>query len=190
MAVAPPDKRGWTPDSFLAYLTSSAPLFVTDVLAQLHALPVKFDDAWQIDHICYRCDTENEYSHLTKTVLPHLGHLLVESVVGSRFVASFKLSTPIVLPHRPNATVDVLEVPSPKPGSHYDSGLEHIEVVVPYSLDAFLAENPSHSSWDLKGMTKTVNRDARVPLGSVSVKFHEQSLERVIELEVAGVRTT
>ncbi|KAF0775356.1 hypothetical protein AaE_000944 [Aphanomyces astaci] len=93
---------------------------------------------------------------------------------------------PIGLSHRPNASVDVLEVPSPKLGSPYNSGLEHFDVVVPYNLDTFLAENSAtHTAWDLKGMAKPINRDVRVPLGPFSVKFHEQTLERVIELELA-----
>ncbi|KAF0693594.1 Aste57867_15459 [Aphanomyces stellatus] len=185
-AVAPPaDKDNWTVASFSSYLTAQTPPFVSMAIKDMQAAGVKFDLEWTIDHVCYRCDSMDEYTHLTTVVLPHLGHLLVESIVGGRPIACFKLATPLVLPHCPSATVDVLEVPSPKPGSHYDSSLEHFEMVVPHNLDDFLRAQPASISWDLKAMKKAINRDARVAVGGGggSVKFHEQTLESVIEME-------
>ncbi|CAK5173006.1 unnamed protein product, partial [Aphanomyces euteiches] len=175
----------WTTDSFAEYLKTKGPDFVVLVLEKLQTTSLTFELDWTIDHLCYRCDSMDEYNHLTKTVLPHLGHLLVESLIGGRPIACFKLSTAIALPHRPNALVDVLEVPSPKPGSHYDSGLEHFEMVVPYNLDDFLSHQADDVVFDLKAMSKSLNRDARIAVGEFSVKFHEQTLESVIAYEIA-----
>ena len=58
--------------------------------------------------------------------------LLVESDIGGRPIATFKLTTPIEVRSRDGGTrfVDVVEIPSPKDGSPYGAGLEHVEFVV------------------------------------------------------------
>ncbi|MBV5336219.1 VOC family protein, partial [bacterium] len=56
----------------------------------------------------------------------------VESDIGGRPIATFKLTTPIEVRSRDGGTrfVDVVEIPSPKDGSPYGAGLEHVEFVV------------------------------------------------------------
>ncbi|EQC42212.1 hypothetical protein SDRG_01050 [Saprolegnia diclina VS20] len=106
---------------------------------------------WTLDHVCYRCEEEAEYTHLARTVLPTMATLLVESEVGGRPIATFKLHAAI--PLAGGRSVDVLEVPMPKRGSFYKRGLEHAEIVVPYDLVQFIkAQKNDAIVWDLKGL--------------------------------------
>ncbi|OQR84422.1 YecM protein [Achlya hypogyna] len=192
----------WTSESFGAYMASEAPKFVEYVLSSLDALKssessstdqgsfdkmqIKNARQWTLDHVCYRCETEEEYNHLSTAVLPAMATLLVESEVGGRPIATFKLREAILLGN--GKSVDVLEVPMPKPGSFYKRGLEHAEIVVPFDLDKFVEANEA-LFWDLKGMTKASNREARIALGpDYNVKFHEQTLETVIADELRALR--
>lgn len=74
----------------------------------------------------------------------------------------------------------------PKRSSFYPTGLEHCEFVIDESLDSFIKRYPK-IEWDLSAMHKTRNADVRVEFegGKISVKFHLQPLETVIESELA-----
>jgi predicted metalloenzyme YecM len=74
----------------------------------------------------------------------------------------------------------------PKKGSFYPTGLEHCEFVIPETLDAFIKRYPD-VEWDLSAMNKSRNADVRVEFegGKISVKFHCQPLEKIIEDELA-----
>ena len=132
----------------------------------------------ELDHICYRVATENEYLS-TKQNLLKIGKILVASDVNGREITTFKLEHPIVYQSR---IISILELPSPKQNSHYDSGFEHVEFVIKESLEDFQLKYP-RIDFDIKAMKKPFNRDLRISFGAISVKFHEQSLEKVIEIE-------
>ncbi len=133
---------------------------------------------FELDHICYRVATKNEYLS-TKQNLLKIGNILVESDVNGREITTFKLNQPIVYQSR---IITILELPSPKMNSHYESGFEHVEFVIDGNLEDFQLKYPK-IDFDKKAMKKTFNRDLRISFGAISVKFHEQSLERVIEIE-------
>jgi predicted metalloenzyme YecM len=79
------------------------------------------------------------------------GRLLIESMVGGRPIATYKLHQAIPLIN--GKVIDVLEVPSPKKGSFYKRGLEHIEIVVPFELEGFISAQQNECiEWDLNGM--------------------------------------
>lgn len=78
----------------------------------------------QIDHICYRVETADQYES-TKALLLGFGCLLTESLVGGRPISIIQLTTPI---QHGGFTIPFIELPSPKEGSHYNGGLEHAEV--------------------------------------------------------------
>ncbi|OQR97278.1 hypothetical protein THRCLA_07039 [Thraustotheca clavata] len=199
-----PKVAAWTRELFHAYLNENIPPFASFVWTSLDTLKAEGSSAchlrfldkmqierareWTLDHVCYRCEEESEYMLLTNSILPTMGTLLIESHVGGRPIATFKLHQAIAL--EDGKAVDVLEVPMPKPGSFYKRGLEHAEVVVPFDLVQFIKAQKNESiKWDLKGMSKEFNREARIALADgISVKFHEQTLEDVIAQELKELK--
>ena len=138
-----------------------------------------------MDHLCYRTGSQEEYMDV-KTELSTMGHLLVESLVGGRLIATYKLHNriPLILRNGASVYLQVIEVPSPKPGRNYASGLEHVEFVVP-DLHQWQASHPL-LQWDVSALIKKINPDLRLAFDGFSVKFHTQSLEKVIAMELAG----
>ena len=159
--------------------------FLDTLLPKLESTPGALDHLF-LDHICYRTESVAEYESL-RDELAIDNELLVESIIGGRRIATFRLAEPLVYQHR---SIPLLELPEPKPGRFYGSGWEHVEFVTDRPLAAF-AEHiptllaPSATDFDRGGMTKARNADFRVKLGDgMSVKFHEWSLERVIAEEL------
>lgn len=159
--------------------------FLQSLFTELEVFDGQLDDLY-LDHICFRVSTEDEYV-LLRDQLSEAHELLVESPVGGRWIATFKLSTPFKFRDR---SIEVLELPSPKAGSPYPAGYEHVEFVTDRPLEEFinylekkLKIDPNKI--DGKGMAKMRNRDIRVNLQSgKSVKFHERSLADVIQDEL------
>ena len=89
---------------------------------------------YELDHICYRVETEERYQALKKS-LTSIGELLTESQIGGRAIASIKLKKPIVYKDR---KIWVIELPAPKKGSFYKEGFEHVEFVIDVPFEAFL----------------------------------------------------
>ncbi|KAI8593164.1 Glyoxalase/Bleomycin resistance protein/Dihydroxybiphenyl dioxygenase [Geranomyces variabilis] len=188
-------------DSIQSILASEHASFLTRVVSSLQTLGISLPPNYAIDHICYRTSTTNEYMR-RKAELATLGTLLVENDIGGRLIACYKLHAEHAL-RWPQSTaasgvesidrvIDVVELPAPKPGRLYPSGLEHVEVVVDdMSLEDFAAWHQD-VKFDWSGMKKPINRDLRIDFreggvegGGFSVKFHEQTLEKVIEIEKA-----
>jgi predicted metalloenzyme YecM len=135
-------------------------------------------DSYFLDHICYRVGTESEYS-AKKAELLNLGTLLIESMVNGRMISTFKLHSPIIYKNR---VIDVLELPAPKPGKTYESGLEHVEFVATHPLSEFLAKYPE-LDFEIFGINKALNADITLKLGEYCIRFHNQTLEEVIQAE-------
>ena len=106
-------------------------------------------------------------------------------MVGGRLISTLELHDPLHLKLRAGheISISVLEVPSPKLGSNYDSGLEHVEFVVSEPLSEFMIKFPM--KWDISALNKDVNADIRLVLDNgSSVKFHNASLKDVIRQEI------
>ena len=130
---------------------------------------------YKLDHICYRVATEERYLQLKKE-LGHLGELLVESEIGGRSIASFKLNEPIIYKER---KIDCIELPAPKKGSFYQEGYEHVEFVIDLSFEEFMAANPI-IDFITKDLKKSVNPGITLKETDFSIKFHHHTLEYVI----------
>ena len=78
--------------------------------------------------------------------------------------------------------IDVLELPAPKPGHSYASGLEHVEFVAKESLQSIVDAYPS-CSFETQGINKEINADITLRLGEYCIRFHNQTLEDVIAQE-------
>lgn len=133
----------------------------------------------QIDHLCFRVTNESEYQHY-KAELANNGELLVESIVGSRLIATYKLNKPI---EYKNTEIDIVELPQPKINNKYALGFEHVEFVIEEAFEQFIEVYPD-LAYDHKGCKKEVNPELRIimPNGG-SLKLHHQTLEQVIEYE-------
>ena len=136
-------------------------------------------DGCEIDHVCYRVDSEPNYQS-AKAKLTDMGKLLTEVEVHGRPISTFKLHTPIEVTDV--GPIDVVELPSPKPGVPYDEGFEHIEYVLPTTFDSFVSTNSilkseGRLSW------RDYNPELQIKVGNHSAKFHYDSLEDVIALE-------
>ncbi|KAI8921359.1 Glyoxalase/Bleomycin resistance protein/Dihydroxybiphenyl dioxygenase [Powellomyces hirtus] len=190
----------------LSILKSEYPGFIHKVLTSLSSKGITVSSSNAIDHICYRTSTLADYD-LRKTELAAAGTLLVENLIGGRNIAVYKLYPEHALTCTENIsvnkdgagetvrTIDVIELPSPKVGRAYPAGVEHVEIVLPKSemtLEEFAAKHSS-VEWNWSGIKKTINRDLRVDFrdggvedGGFAVKFHEQTLEEVIMMELAA----
>lgn len=151
--------------------------FLDQIFLQLKMKGI-FVLGFEMDHLCYRVETEERYENI-KAQLHSIAELLVESTINGRNISVFKLHRPIRYETR---DIYLLELPAPKENSPYHEGYEHVEFVVDMPLDQFVDSYP-HIDFDTKGMSKLINRDARVQLNQLSVKFHENNLEEVILYE-------
>ena len=162
----------------------------------------------KVDHICYRCNTKNEYVNMKEHLNNYGATLLIESMINGRPISTFKFVHSI---EYNNGTIPLLELPCPSSNNKYKTGLQHIEVVLPASntdqqqhmhpfldntsLDEFIRRNPL--SKNLYGsMTynkKAINSDVEIVFSDeeeeclfdqMSVKFHASSLENVIKYEI------
>lgn len=133
---------------------------------------------WDIDHLCYRVQTLEEYAEASKLFLA-IGQLLIESEVNGRMISTYKLFKPINYSGR---TIDVIELPAPKLGKQTITGFEHIEVVVDEPLWS-LSEQYHHLKQDKGGFHKRFNAELEIIFPSGALKFHHQSLESVVRIE-------
>lgn len=153
------------------------------------------------DHICWRTEAIEEYSELVSALRSSEDYtLLIESEIGGRPIANFQLKEGIPFGDR---LVDIVEIPAPKDGSPYKSGLEHVEYVIcgdnkPSSpqndnthqtiLNEFMRKFPTFE-WNTKAKDKETNPDVKTNIeladfGTCSVKFHLMPLDEVIKYEI------
>ncbi|WP_127716955.1 VOC family protein [Halobacteriovorax sp. HLS] len=133
----------------------------------------------EIDHLCYRVDSEERYDEL-KSDLALENKLLHEAMISNRPIATFKMKEAFIYK---NITIPLLELPSPKPGSDYTEGFEHAEAVINMSFEKFSHKYP-HIEFDWKAAKKSHNPELRISFGDISIKFHHHSLEDIIESEL------
>mmetsp|Transcript_25130 Transcript_25130/g.38028 ORF Transcript_25130/g.38028 Transcript_25130/m.38028 type:complete len:142 (+) Transcript_25130:81-506(+) len=120
-----------TASDFLSYLHERVPSFVTAIVAELKKSEYDIDVTdLQADHVCYRTESMAQYTELVEALQSSEAGgsftLLVESEIGGRPIATFKLLQPIEIGSgNCRHSIDVIEIPSPKEGSPYDAGLEH-----------------------------------------------------------------
>lgn len=158
-------------------MIENAQYFLDKVFKEIQSAQIDLKN-WEIDHICYRTTSEENYLE-SKKYFAQLGELLIESEVGGRQIATYKLKKPIKYK---NFSIPLVEVPAPKKGKLTPEGFEHIEVVIDCSFDEILAKY-SHCNFDKKGMQKDLNPELEIEFKDCAIKFHHQSLEEVIKIE-------
>lgn len=152
-------------------------LFLDDLFARLDDIGLEVDN-YELDHICYRVETTDEYK-IKREELKAFGELLVESMVNGRLISTFKLREPILFRKR---SIYLIELPSPKSAHSYKSGLEHVEFVTKLPLQSIVDRYPQYA-FEVFGIHKKINADITLKLGDYCIRFHNQNLEEVINLE-------
>jgi predicted metalloenzyme YecM len=200
--------------------------FVSTILSALQRHHIDIS-SFPIDHICYRVASDEEYK-LKKEQLVPIADLLSEAIIGGRSISTYKLQSPYqtsiegislngkhkyvvctscvfdtLQPSHTaelrNRNIPLVEVPSPKGGRQYRSGLEHVEFVIGEnaSLTELMNQYPQ-VIWDTSEMEKATNPAIRLTAYALcsgldasegsgpppwSAKFHQKSLEEVIDEE-------
>jgi len=134
-------------------------------------------ETWDCDHLCFRVATSDEYLDYKNFLLQN-GKLLSEAQVNGRAICTFLLNTPFEIA---SGKVFVVELPAPKKNSPYETGFEHIEIVMKQSFQN-LKESHSTLQWG-NPTARILNSELSLKLKSGQVKFHHLSLQRVIEIE-------
>lgn len=130
-----------------------------------------------LDHLCYRTENMERYVACKELFGAH-GTLLAESPVAGRPIATFRLSHSIAYQGR---IVDLVELASPKAGSPYPEGYEHVEFLVHEPLKDLEGRHP-HASWSKDGSGAT-EPEIRLRYPGLAVKFRRVSLADVIARE-------
>lgn len=140
-------------------------------------------EKYELDHICYRVESFEEYK-IKKNELTEHGDLLTESTVNGRPISTFKLNSPIIFNNR---NIYLLELPAPKAKHSYKNGFEHAEFVSKEPLEKIMARYPQYA-FEAFGIHKKINPDITLKLGDFCIRFHNQSLLDVIKQEKKHVR--
>jgi len=151
--------------------------FLDKIFALMESQEIEVKDYF-LDHICYRVQTVDEYNRI-KTELLKSSVLLSEALVGGRPIATVKLNSPLIYKNR---KIYLIELPFPREGKKEVNGLEHVEFVIDTNLQEFM-NTYSQVEFNTKGISKSDNPDIKWTKKGLTIKFHEESLETVIERE-------
>lgn len=184
--------------------------FIAKILNKLAILNIDVTN-FEMDHICYRCESKQQYTEIISMLIPEYASLLTETIIGGRPISTLLLEEPL---QSHNYSIECLEIPAPKDGSFYFSGLEHAEFVIGNLGDPFIGpestiilENfmnyyypllPAGVKFDTRAMEKDINADVSLDLSNIrsdleeetndrralTVKFHIRPLKEVVEYEI------
>lgn len=155
-----------------------AVIFLDKLFVDLQKNNILLAHHWDIDHLCYRCDSQQQYKQL-KESFSNFADLLVESPINGRAISIFKLNKPILYN---DYMIDLIELPAPKINKMTVTGFEHAEVVCDWSFEE-IKDYYRHANFDESGTNKNFNADIEICMSESSLKFHHLSLESVINLE-------
>lgn len=154
--------------------------FLVKILSNLDNADINFYSYRfsEIDHIAYRVESNESYENKKKE-LDKIGQNISEIKVRGRFISIFKLNQPIIYG---TYKIPSIELPAPKKDSDYKEGLEHAEMVVSKSLQEIMDERKD-LDWELK-RPESHNPELILKFDDgLTVKFHNQSIEKIIEFE-------
>jgi uncharacterized protein len=152
--------------------------FLKSLFLVLEQNKIVIEKYWNIDHLCYRTKSDDEYFEL-KNRFSEFSNLLVESEVNGRLISTFRLREPL---QYDCWTIDLVELPAPKKGRITPSGFEHIEVVVDVSFES-LKKRFANCPFEETGLKKDFNQELEINFGPMAIKFHHLSLSSVVNVE-------
>ncbi len=169
-----------TAQDFCQNFSRNADIFLQQLFKKCDEAQVQLKPHWLIDHLCYRVPSTDLYLKNKKS-FSQLGTLLIESEINGRPISTYKLHTPLKFRHY---SIELVELPAPKPGKLNLHGFEHAEIVCDSSFEEIKRMFPN-CQFDESGLKKAINPELEITFGELALKFHHQSLEQVIKLELA-----
>lgn len=153
--------------------------FLGETLEEVIGEDFNLNDFVQMDHMCYRVATTEQYE-AKKAAMLSVAKLLGEVKVNGRLISSFRLNEPVIFDRW---RVDTVELPAPKPGTPTAEGLEHVEFVLYDDLGIFLGKY-AHKQFNMQSADRGINPEVgyKLPSGR-GVKFHLLNLPTVVFLE-------
>lgn len=152
------------------------PLFLARLLSQTNQLGLTQP---QIDHACYRVETEARYRELCEK-LSDQGKLLQAVTMFGREISTFRLARPF---YAEGYAIELVELPAPKSGSEYPEGWEHVEFLANRPLEDLLEAMPN-LAWKKGAMRQKLNPTLALKLeDGLTAKFHRIPLDEIIRLE-------
>lgn len=159
--------------------------FLDDVLTRTANEGFDFGDFVQIDHLDYRTISLENYEE-KKSQLQEVAELKNESIINGRPIAVFLLNKTIIHPHIDSSheewPLDVVELISPKEGSDFPEGSNHVEYVLRRGIPEFL-EKYKGKPFEMRAADRGINPEVGLPLGNLMMKVHNLSLLTVVDLQ-------
>ncbi len=162
----------------LKQIIGDYPNFLNDILGRVIAVGFNLSDFIQIDHMCYRTMSIDNYE-AKKAELPSVAKLLGETMINKRPISTFRLNEPVI--HSP-WRIDAIELAAPKAGSEHQEGLEHVEFVLFDDIPTFLKKYEG-KPFEMRAADRGINPEIGLQLDELSVKFHLLNLPTVVYLE-------
>lgn len=153
-------------------------IFLTKILSRVVVEGFNMADFVQIDHMCYRTISKENYNQ-KKAQLTSIATLLGETKVNGRPISTFRLKQPVI---HDSWRIDAIELPAPKEGSKYAEGLEHVEFVIYDDIPTFLKKYKD-KPFETRSADRGINPEISLKLDELSVGFHLLSLPTVLYLE-------
>lgn len=150
--------------------------FISNLLKHLENKNINITN-YPIDHLCYRTSTLDEYNAMKKNLLT-FSKSYIENIHHGRPITKFILSKPIIYK---DYSITLIELPAPQKNHTYDTGLEHLEMVVKNNFDIF--KNKYKSIWTGSDDSGPYNQTIFIDFDKHKVKFHKRSLLDVLKLE-------
>jgi predicted metalloenzyme YecM len=152
--------------------------FIQTILDKTVKSGFDLSDFIQMDHICYRTTSINNYTQ-KKDELSKLGSLLGETMINGRPIATFRLNKPLIYQ---KWRVDAIELPAPKAGKVFSEGLEHVEFVLYDDMHTFINKYPGQD-FDKRAIDRGINPELGFSFDKYAIKFHLLNLPTVVYLE-------
>jgi predicted metalloenzyme YecM len=162
----------------LSQIVGDYETFLISILKEIEDEGFDLNDFMQIDHICYRVTSMDDYT-AKKQELEEVAEFLGETMVNNRPIATYRLVEPIV---HGKWRIDAVELPAPKPDADFAEGLQHIEMVMYDSKEKFI-QKYKHKALKLKAADRGINPEIGFDLPNYVVKFHLLNLPTVIYLQ-------
>jgi len=131
---------------------------------------------YELDHICWRSTSDDDYRLLESYLLGY-GKLYHKNIHNGRPISLILLNDPVVYENR---IIELIELPSPKMGTPYETGFEHAEFVIDTPIDEFVIKHQD-LPWDTRNIGRPINPDVKLPVGKSKVKFHTSTLAHVVK---------
>lgn len=156
--------------------------FFSDILVRLTKVFIDIE-GMPISHLCYRVTTIPEYEK-TRDQLKAFCAAYAETRYNERPISMLLLKEPLVLSE--DYSVSLIELPAPRTAHTYQSGLEHVGIIVGETLPRFK---------ELYKAVLTGEKD-RGPYcqpafitfdNGKTAKFYERSLQEALRLEMDNI---